>query len=52
MDKQEKRNRYLENIMPDALRQVIRTLMYDDKGKEIIQAQVDDFDKMFPKGGE
>ena len=31
--------------------EIIRTLYEEENGKELIEKQVDEFDKMFPDGG-
>ncbi len=53
-----KLDRYLDNLKEPALRQVIRFLLVgktmEEMAKNIVfvQKQVDEFNKMYPKGGE
>ncbi len=53
-----KLERYLDNLKEDALKQVIRVLMSgtntvdNANRREMIENQVEEFNKMYPKGGE
>lgn len=41
-------DRYLDNLKEEALKLIIKELLYGDKA--IIQRQIDEFNKMFPRG--
>ena len=46
-------DRYLDNIELKHLKQLIRSFLKDPKGTKVfVEKQIDEFDKMYPKGSE